>query len=68
VPFKVYVSVHMCMNAQTFSSSKFWVVVMMEFNAVMLGYGNVSSGMLVPSFRRHILSAFSGWFEGSISP
>ena len=57
----------MCMNAQTFSSFKFWVVVMMEFNAVMLGCDNVSSGMLVPSFRRHIASAFGGWIEDNIS-
>jgi len=43
----MYVSVHMCMNAQTVSNFKFWVVVMMEFNAVMLGY-DVSFDMLVP--------------------
>jgi hypothetical protein len=36
------------MNAQTVSNFKFWVVVMMEFNAVMLGYDNVSFDMLVP--------------------
>jgi hypothetical protein len=64
----MYVSVHICMNAQTFSNFKFWVLVMMKFNAVMLGYDNVSSGTLVPSFRGHMLPPFSGWFEDSISP
>ena len=58
--FKMYVSVHMCINAQTFSGFKFCVLVMMEFNAVKLGYDNLSSDTLVPTFRGHILPAFSG--------
>jgi len=57
----------MCMNTQTFSSFQFWFLVLMKFNAVMLGYDNVSSGTLVPSFRRHTLPAFSGRFEDNIA-
>jgi hypothetical protein len=29
------------MYAQTFAGFKFWVLVMMKFNAVMLGYDSV---------------------------
>jgi hypothetical protein len=33
----------MYMIAQTFSGFKFWVLVMVKFNAVMLGYDSMSS-------------------------